>query len=326
MSVALAILVVAIVVCGLLLQRSWTNPVHLEQPVVLEISKGDSLATIAKKLALTGVIRNETTFRWFVQWQSSGSSLKSGEYQFENSLSPQDVLDVLTMGRVTSYSIRLLEGRRFSDYLEQLRDTPNLVDDTHDLDAVNAVARFGIKYQTETAEGYFFPDTYHYSAGDTASSILLRAHEQMDLELQKVWSERSELAKVEFIEDLLIIASLIEKETSWPSDRSRVSGVIHRRLDKRMRLQLDPTVIYALGDEFDGNLTRQHLGLEHTHNTYRNYGLPPSPICSPSQASLVAAAQPADNQELYFVARGDGSSEFSNTLSQHNRAVRKYQR
>ena len=308
------------------LNQSWSTTLKLEQPVLVEVVRGDSLSAIASKLENDGVIESARLFQWLVEWQESGSSLKSGEYRFEGEVSPEGVLETLTKGRVTSYSIRLIEGQTFADYVALLRNSPRLVDDIEGLTVENALERFDIQHGTSHAEGYFFPDTYFYQVGDSASSILQRSHELMDDELERAWKERSESLPIDTIEELLIVASLIEKETSWPADLPRVSGVIHRRLEKRMRLQLDPTVIYALGDLYDGDIKRSDLKTPSPYNTYLEYGLPPTPICSPGQAAILAAVKPADNDELYFVSRGDGTSEFSTTLAQHNRAVRKYQR
>ena len=175
------------------------------------------------------------------------------------------------------------------------------------------------------AEGWFFPDTYRYRRGEKSSVILRRSYERMKQELNLAWNNRHANLPYRSDYELLIMASIVEKESSRFEDRLRVAGVLIRRLQQGMRLQVDPTVIYGLGDDFGGNLTRKHLRMPSPYNTYLDYGLPPTPICSPSKDSLLAAAHPADGDELYFVARGDGSTHFSSTLQEHQRAVRKYQ-
>jgi UPF0755 protein len=174
-------------------------------------------------------------------------------------------------------------------------------------------------------EGLLFPDTYQFPKNFSAKELIKQMYERMMTEVEIAWSVRYPTVQLETPYELLIMASLIEKETGLESERETISGVFHRRLEKGMRLQTDPTVIYALGELFDGNLRRRDLRLENPYNTYRNFGLPPTPIAVPSSASLLAAAQPEDGTALYFVSRGDGSHVFSDTLEQHNRAVRTYQ-
>jgi UPF0755 protein len=171
----------------------------------------------------------------------------------------------------------------------------------------------------------FFPDTYQYRRGDLDRDLLLRAHDAMQRLLEESWRQRGENLQIETPEQAVILASIIEKESGLAADRGLISQVFHNRLAKRMMLQTDPTVIYALGAAFDGNLTRAHLKMDSPYNTYRRRGLPPTPIALPSAAALHAALHPLNGDFFYFVAKGDGTSQFSRTLAEHNRAVRKYQ-
>ncbi len=182
-----------------------------------------------------------------------------------------------------------------------------------------------MELQWDFAEGMFFPDTYQFRRGDSDRSVLLRAHQAMLDQVESIWQGRALDLGLSTRHELVVLASIIEKETGAEADRAQISQVFHKRLQEGMRLQTDPTVIYALGEAFDGNLTRAHLKIDSPFNTYRVRGLPPTPIALPSAASLQAAAHPADGDFLYFVARGDGSSQFSRTLAEHNRAVRRYQ-
>ena len=248
----------------------------------------------------------------------------AGTYELPLQISPARLLDMFSKGEVKLYEFRINEGWNFQQLATGLRADKNIV---YTLDGVpfrELGERLNIEYPY--IEGVFFPDTYFFESGAEDLDILSRAYEKMRQKVSASWQRfSSEKYDLESSSDLLVLASLIEKETGNDEDRYIISQVFHERLKRKMRLQTDPSVIFALGDKFDGNLTRRNLRIDSPYNTYRKRGLPPTPISYPSNASLLAAANPANSEYLYFVARGDGSSQFSETLREHNAAVRKYQ-
>jgi UPF0755 protein len=261
-------------------------------------------------------------YAWF---RASGHSraIQAGYYELDAGLTPRSLLDKLVRGEQALRSLTLIEGWNFRDMLKALRESPDL---THDLDGLTAediMARIG--YPGRHPEGRFFPDTYRMVRGAPASTVLRQAAQAMEQRLALAWAQRAPDAQVRTPDEALILASIIEKETGVDSDRPLVGGVFNNRLRIGMRLQTDPTVIYGLGERFDGNLRRADLLLDTPYNSYTRAGLPPTPIAMPGWASLMAAVQPAQTTALYFVARGDGSSHFSATLAEHAAAVRQYQ-
>lgn len=251
------------------------------------------------------------------------TQLQAGEYRIDNALTPRELLIKLNRGDVVTYEFRIEEGGTVAQMLNRLAQHDALTHRIQARDAAALQAELGLS--TTFAEGMFFPDTYQYRRGDTDRDLLLRAHQAMLAVLDQTWQARAEDLQINTIDEMVILASIIEKESGLETDRGMISQVFHNRLAKRMLLQTDPTVIYALGDAFDGNLIRAHLRIDSPFNTYRYRGLPPTPIALPSAAALQAAVQPTPGDYFYFVARGDGSSQFSRTLAEHNRAVRKYQ-
>ena len=298
----------------------------IESPITVIVEPGNSLTTVAEKLEASGVIDRPGVFTGWSQVSSRSSSIQAGEYAFSGEVSERSILDQLTKGNTVVHEIKLSEGMRLEVYLEQLRGEERLTNDLDEVSVDNIVEKLSLNTRERYGEGLFFPETYHFRRGDLASSILFRAFNLMSDELNEAWDKRSADVDLQSKYQLLTVASLIEKESSRVEDRHRIGGVIYRRLDRNMYLQIDPTVIYALGDQYKGSLLKSQLSFEHPYNTYRNKGLPPSPICSVSRAALLAAANPAEGDALYFVSRGDGTSQFSSTLKEHNRAVAKYVR
>ena len=287
------------------------------------LDPGDSLSSLAQQLQDQGLLDERRRLLVLARMLALDTKLQAGEYRFEAGLTPRALLLKLNRGDVVTYSFRIIEGVTVAQLLAQLAAEPRL---QHLLQATDVQALHSeLGLQSAFAEGMFFPDTYQYRSGDSDKVLLLRAHQAMLEQLQQAWKTRAEDLVIRSPEEAMILASIIEKETGLASDRGLISQVFHKRLRERMKLQTDPTVIYALGDSFDGNLTRAHLQLSSPFNTYRVRGLPPTPIALPSAASLRAALHPAPGEFLYFVARGDGASQFSLTLAEHNRAVRKYQ-
>lgn len=314
--------VVFLVGMGFYLDRWAAQPLPVAEDTVFIVEPAMSFTAVADGLLEAGVV-DPWLFSLRARQRGLQASVQSGEYRITSGLTPDTLLDRLTRGDVVSHRLLIVEGSTSAAVLERLAADERLSFDLSGVGADDLMARLGLP--AGNAEGRFFPDTYLFKRGDTASGLLLRAKAKMDAVLDEAWSERS---KVPFDTpyEALILASIIEKETAFPPDRTRVAGVFVRRLAIGMRLQSDPTVIYGLGDEYDGNLTRQHLKTDGPYNTYRRAGLPPSPIALPGLASIEAALNPGGGDDLYFVARGDGTSEFSETLDEHNKAVARYQR
>src|SRR5690606_715707 len=232
-------------------------------------------------------------------------------------------LDRLVAGRVMQHTLTIVEGWTLRQILDAVERHPMLVRTLDTTDPRRVMAAIG--YPGHFAEGRFFPDTYHFPAGTTDVEFLRRAVDRMHAVLEEEWAQRDVGLPYASAYEALIVASLVERETAVPEEREQVAGVFVRRLQKNMKLQTDPTVIYALGEAFDGNIRRRELAIDSPFNTYRYAGLPPTPIGSPGRAAIRAALHPAPGEALYFVSRGDGTHEFTASLEKHNRAVRKYQ-
>ena len=293
-----------------------------QQPLEVEIPPGQSARGVAEKLSASGV---QTPWVLLYGWfRISGGSrdIKAGSYEFTPGTTPRTLLSKLVRGEQAVRSITILEGWNHRQVFELLRASPDLTQDLEGLSTADIMALIG--YPGRHPEGRFFPDTYRVSKRATASSVLRQAAQAMDKRVNDAWAQRDSTVPLRTPEDALILASIIEKETGLESDRRRIGGVFTNRLRIGMRLQTDPTVIYGLGERFDGNLRRDDLQTDTPYNTYTRAGLPPTPIAMPGAASLRAAVQPGDTNAIYFVARGDGSSQFSATLEEHNAAVRRY--
>ena len=298
--------------------------------VVFVVKPGESYQKIAESLEEKGLVKNRRLFQLLGWFEGKLSSIQAGEYFFDQSVDPVSLLGILTSGEVVKYQVRLPEGGTFSQFKKILRSEEKLDFDLEDTTNDNVLKVIGVANEvsavgSEYGEGWFFPDTYVYSAGERASNVLKQAFERMSEVLNDSWKSASASEVITSPYDLLILASIVEKESSIRADRLKVSGVFVRRLEKGMKLQADPTVIYGLGESYDGDLKRKHLREDTEYNTYTRDGLPPTPICSPSADCLNAAANPAPGEEIFFVGRGDGTTQFSKTLREHNEAVRHYQ-
>ena len=291
--------------------------------VVVQLQSGQSLSSLATQMQSQGLIDARRRLLLLGRVSGLDTRLQAGEYRIDHQLTPRQLLLKLNRGDVVTYEFRIEEGGTVAQMLRNLAGHEPLERTLQALDAQALHAELGLS--AAFAEGMFFPDTYQYRRGDLDRDLLLRAHQAMQELLQESWQQRGADLQIETPEEAVILASIIEKESGLSTDRTLISQVFHNRLAKRMLLQTDPTVIYALGEAFDGNLTRAHLRMNSPFNTYRNRGLPPTPIAMPSAAALHAALHPTSGDYYYFVARGDGSSQFSRTLAEHNRAVRKYQ-
>ncbi len=304
----------------------WLNHALVLQsdPVDLLIQPGTSARSIAQAAVDAGAQTDSTLLYWWFRLSGDARQLKAGSYEIEKGTTPRRLLEKLVNGEQALRSITLLEGWTFAQVLESLSKAEHLAPDTKGLKPdliMDALGKPGVH-----PEGRLFPDTYTYAKGSSDLGVLKNAMQAMDRQLEAAWKLRASNSPLKTPEQVLILASIVEKETGRDSDRAEIAGVFVNRLRIGMMLQTDPTVIYGLGQSFDGNLRRRHLLADTPWNTYTRTGLPPTPISMPGKSSLMAAVQPAETKAIYFVARGDGSSQFSATLEAHNRAVNKYQR
>ena len=291
--------------------------------LVYEVPRGASLAAVAKDLEARGVVANSDYLAWYGRYTGQANRIRAGEYRLEPGLDPDGLLALLVSGRTVSYNLTLIEGWNIRQVRAAVAAHPMLEHTIGDLDDAALMERLG--RPGEHPEGRFFPDTYQFSRGTTDLDFLRRAMHAMDRELEAAWAARVADIPLENPYQALILASIIEKETGLAEERRDIAGVFSRRLRLGMKLQTDPTVIYGMGERFDGNIRRADLREDTPYNTYVHGGLPPTPIAMPGREALRAAVDPAPGKTLYFVSRGDGSHVFSATLEEHNAAVRKYQ-
>jgi UPF0755 protein len=287
---------------------------------VFQLEPGTTGIDIVRQLGQSGLTR--PGWEWRLLMRLEPHVYRAGEYRLEEGSGPQEVLEKLSSGQVIQYRVTLVEGWTFQQFAVALAENPVL---KHELDLAAPGQWPGVSsgLGIEHPEGWFLPETYHFTRGDSDRDILVRAHEAMKQALEEAWASRLLGLPIESPYQLLILASIIEKETSLDEERERIAGVFTRRLHKGMRLQTDPTVIYGMGDSFDGDIRHRDLQTDTPYNTYTRHGLPPTPIAMPGMASLLAAARPAPGDELYFVADGQGGHTFSATLEAHQEAVRK---
>ncbi len=304
------------------------NPVEHENHkniIELDIEPGQSVRQIVSQSVHEGFLVNEEMQYLLFKFSGLSRDIKAGSYEFGPQVSPWDFVQKVTRGDETLKSITFIEGWNFRQLRNALNKTPELKHDSMGLSDQEIMARLGAG--NVPAEGHFFPDTYTFGHNTSDLKVLARAYKSMNKRLAQAWEQQEPNLKVlPDPESALILASIIEKETGQAKDRDMISSVFHNRLAINMPLQTDPTVIYGLGENFNGNLTKQDLKTDHPWNTYTRLGLPPTPICMPGKMALFAALHPAKSQALYFVAKGDGSSQFSETLQAHNAAVDRYQR
>jgi len=299
-------------------------PLRDNQPVDYAVEQGATARTIARGWVDAGVEAPDwLLYQWF-RWSGQARQIRAGSYELEPGGSARDLLRMMVRGDERLSTVRLIEGWTFAQWRAELARAESLRATTAGLSAEEIMVQLG--RPGVPAEGRFFPDTYAYAKGSTDLAVMRRALQAMDQRLAQAWAQRAANVPLRSMDEALILASIVEKETGMEADRTLVAGVFANRLRIGMRLQTDPTVIYGLGERFDGNLRKIDLQTDTPFNTYTRAGLPPTPISMPGKASLLAAVQPADTRALYFVARGDGSSVFSQTLDEHNRAVNRYQR
>jgi UPF0755 protein len=302
-----------------------------EDYVVVDIRKGQTLSQLAYDWQQQGWLPCAKALLIQARIFDSARDIKPGEFEIPKSTRTYEILSLLTQGSSKRYKVSFIEGTRLTDVLVSLQESPRLIQDIQPLTTANVQKVLGLDV---LAEGWVYPDTYVYHSGDTVSSIVKQAHLRMQAVLNEEWQEyidklaNNKIEKLPYLsaQEALVMASIVEKETGQASERSEIAGVFIRRLNMNMRLQTDPTVIYGLGENYKGNLQKKHLrDRSNPYNTYRNKGLPPTPIALAGRAAINAALNPDSGDSIYFVAKGDGSHYFSTSLAEHNRAVRKYQ-
>ncbi len=307
------------------LQSYLSTPLTLSSDAnILIVERGTPLRGVAEHLANRQILGSPAVFSGYARIAGLAGRIQAGEYELQAGDTPRTLLDMLVSGRVKLHSLTIVEGWTVQELLGALASHP-AVSQTLELDSPQELAGLlGLEYPHP--EGLFFPDTYRFARGTTDVALLRQAHELLMKRLEEAWSGREPRAVLASPYEGLILASIIERETALDRERAKIAGVFIRRLERGMRLQTDPTVIYGLGESFDGNLTRRHLRTDTPYNTYVRNGLPPTPIALPGEGALQAMAHPEHGDALYFVAtgRGDGSHSFTATLAEHNAAVARY--
>lgn len=304
----------------------WAHePIDMTQsPVDFRIVPGSGLKSAIGQMREAGIVIEPNLLRFLARLGKAETTIKAGSYSVQRGVTPLDLLGKLTRGEVTQGELTLVEGWSFRQWRSRMDRHPDLGHDSLGMSETEIAQRLGVP--GERLEGWLFPDTYLFDKHSSDFDLMARALRAMRSKLETEWNGRADNLPYRNPQEALIMASIVEKETGRAADRGQVAAVFVNRLRKGMLLQTDPTVIYGLGERFDGNLRKQDLLGDTPYNTYTRAGLPPTPIAMPGQAALRAALHPENSEALYFVARGDGSSEFSRTLDEHNRAVNKYQR
>ena len=323
-----SVTILAIFVAGAVLSyRSLFSEIALRStelsPVKIEVMAGSSLSRVAIELAEAGYLPSPTLFKLWARLKGAENSIQTGEYELHSGITPAQLLDKIVRGESVQYRITLVEGWTFQQALNALWSAGNIRSSLNNSSPADIAQQMSLDY--ENPEGLLYPDTYFYTKGTLDIELLRRANARLNTVLSEAWESR--LGSLPFANsyEALTMASIIEKESARNSERGLIAGVFVGRLDLGMRLQSDPTIIYGMGDRYAGNITRADLLEETPYNTYRIDGIPPTPIALSGEASIVAALNPSASDFLYFVAKGDGSHQFSRSLEEHNAAVREYQ-
>jgi peptidoglycan lytic transglycosylase G len=319
-------LIIASSLCGLL-AIDWLqdaeNRVLTTESRNITVAKGSSMRGFADQLVADGLLNEPWSFRFWARYKGLSASLKTGEYQIPAEATMSELLQLVTSGKVIDYPVTFIEGWNFKQLREALSKQENLrhtIDKLDDQAIMKAIDAEGVY-----PEGRFYPDTYRYTGSMSDVDILRLSYGKMKQLLSEEWEKRESGLPLENMDQALVLASIIEKETGAAEERPEISGVFTNRLRKGMRLQTDPTVIYGMGDSYKGNIRKKDLLKDTPYNTYTRSGLPPTPIAMPGGDAIHAALHPAKTKALYFVAKGNGKHKFSATLTEHNEAVIKYQ-
>ncbi len=321
----LLVLLLAAVACAAAATWWLDHPLPLNaDSVEADVEAGATPRAVADAWVRAGVQTSPLLlYEWF-RWSGQSRKIRAGSYALERGATPRTLLAKMVRGDETLAFVRITEGWTFRQVRQAIEAAEGLQPKTASMTDAQLMEALGAPGLSP--EGQFFPDTYAYSKGSSDLAVLRRAHRLMSKHLEDAWARRAPDTPLKSPQEALILASIVEKETGAATDRGKVAAVFSNRLRKGMPLQTDPTVIYGLGESFDGDLKKRHLTTDGPYNTYLRPGLPPTPIAMPGEASLAAAVAPDPIKALYFVARGDGTTQFSNTLAEHNRAVDQYQR
>jgi len=300
------------------------SPIELAAPTVdFSIRPGSTLRSATRQIVDAGVLVPDWKFIMLARANGAGSRIKAGSYEVIEGVTPFLLLRKIMRGDYAQAEILFVEGWQFRQMREAMKTHADLKHDSGALSDSEIMTKLGAP--DKAPEGMFFPDTYVFAKGSSDLAVLARAYRAMQEQLRSAWEQRSPDLPITDPYEALILASIVEKETGNEGDRTAIAGVFSNRLRRGMKLQTDPSVIYGLGERFDGNLRKRDLAGDTPFNTYTRLGLPPHPIAMPGRASIAAVMHPAETDALYFVSRGNGTSEFSSTLAEHNRAVAKYQ-
>ncbi|EPL9568515.1 endolytic transglycosylase MltG [Providencia rettgeri] len=326
--ILIVVVLITVVAIALYLQyRQVLNyaktPINLTQEKIFTVPAGTGRVAFETLLINEKLIEQGNEFQWLLKLRPELAQLKAGTYRLQPDMDVEQLLKLIVSGKEAQFSIRFIEGNRLADWSNILRDAPYLAHKSTEMTPTELYTEIDFKGEG-TLEGWLYPDTYLYTAGTPDIEILKRAHKRMQTNLDDEWKGRDRDLPYKNAYEMLIMASIIEKETGVDSERSQVASVFVNRLKQKMRLQTDPTVIYGLGDKYRGKIYRSDLDNYTEYNTYKIDGLPPTPIAMPSLASVKAAAHPAKTDYLYFVADGKGGHTFSRNLNDHNRAVKVY--
>jgi len=287
------------------------------------VDQGRSLRSVSGQFAQAGLVSDHLSFLVFARLMGAAGEIKAGSYEVGEQITPYKLLEKIVRGEFALAELRFTEGWTFAQLRSVLDGHPALKHDSTGLSDTQILERLGI--ERKSPEGLFFPDTYFCAVASSDLALLKQAYSRMQSKLGALWQERTPGLPLNNVYEALIFASIVEKETGRDNERELVAAVFMNRLKRGMRLQTDPTIIYGLGSAYDGNLRRRDLQADNAYNTYTRSGLPPTPIAMPGEASIRATMNPAQSPVLYFVARGDGSHQFSSNLVEHNRAVNKFQ-
>ncbi|KER03461.1 endolytic transglycosylase MltG [Photorhabdus temperata] len=325
-----ALLALVVIVAAILLyagykkvERFADQTLAIKQDRVFTLPAGIGRHSLEALLVQDNLIKDSHIFLWLLRLEPKLAEFKAGTYQLTPEMTLREMLQLLSSGKEAQFTVRFVEGSRLSDWWEILQQSEYLKHELNDKSAQELAEILGIK-ETDTLEGRLYPDTYHYTAGTSDIALLKRAYRQMQMTLEEEWQKRDKNLPYKSAYEMLIMASIIEKETSIEAERTKVASVFINRLRLNMRLQTDPTVIYGLGEKYTGTIFRKDLTTLTPYNTYMINGLPPTPIAMPGLASIKAAAHPAKTEFLYFVADGKGGHTFTTNLAAHNRAVNIY--
>jgi UPF0755 protein len=314
------------IACFVFYQNALKAPLNLSSSnMVLEINKGDSLNKVLINLTQLEVLSSPLIAKIYAREKTLANRIKTGEFLLKQGATIPQLFELITSNQQISYNIQFIEGSTFNQVKRVLASSSKLIHHLEGKSDAEILKTLNLGPEIQHLEGQFYPDTYTFVKNDSDIDILKRAHLRLQKILNEEWQKKDKNLPLKTPYDALILASIIEKETGASHERSEISGVFIRRLNKKMRLQTDPTVIYGLGERYQGNLTRKHLQETTNYNTYRIKGLPPTPIAMVGQDAIHAAVNPKPGKSLFFVAKGDGTHQFSETMQAHNKAVREYQ-